>query len=123
MRRHFRDRGRACAARRDSALQRGVKAALVSVILWSVQGGAFGADDFIVLEESQIFGKGPLLENPPGAVPAELPALSTSFPWEGEEKEIFNIPEEILNDLTQPDLSYLSGEAIESNKEEEEKGE
>jgi hypothetical protein len=99
-----------------------LSAALFSGILCSVPGALFGADDAIVLEESQIFGKSLPSENKPGAASSDRPALSTAFPWDGEAQANFNIPEEILNELTQPDPSYLSGEAAESAEEERVKG-
>ena len=103
---------------RDLRLHLLLSAVLFSGILFFVQGGLFGADESVVLEESQIFGKSPPGENGPGAASTDRPALSTAFPWDGEVETAFNIPEEILNELTQPDPAYLSGEAFESEESE-----
>ena len=104
------------AFRNNRARVLALSAALFSVIFWLVVQGAFGGDESIVLEEAQIFGKSPATEDQTRATPPERPALSTAFPWEGEAQTVFNIPEEILNDLTQPDPSYLSEEDVESQE-------
>lgn len=102
---------------------------LLSALLFSpVFGPADGAgappasDDSIVLEESQIFGKRPEIEDRAGAPPS-LPALSTALPWEEEAVEKFNIPEEILDELTRPDPAFLSEENFEPEEKEALKGE
>ncbi len=37
----------------------------------------------------------------------DLPALSTALRWEGNDMIELDIPKEILDQLTQPDLSYI----------------
>lgn len=105
--------GTFCASLKNRALDLALNAALFSVIFWSAGQAAFGGDESIVLEEAQIFGKSPAVEDRAGATPPERPALSTSFPWEGEEETAFNIPEDVLNELTNPDPSHLLEEAPE----------
>ncbi len=41
---------------------------------------------------------------------ADLPALSTALRWEGNDIIALDIPKEILDQLTQPDLSYVLGQ-------------
>lgn len=41
----------------------------------------------------------------------DLPALSTALRWEGDEITALDIPKEILEQLTQPDLSYILGQS------------
>ena len=114
--------GAFCASLKNRARDLALNAVLFSAIFCSVGQAAFGGDESIVLEEAQIFGKSPAIEDQTGGTPPERPALSTVFPWEGEEQTAFNIPEEVLNELTNPDLSYLSEEGFESQEKEALKG-
>jgi len=47
---------------------------------------------------------------------AQLPALSTSLRWKGDEGIELDIPKEILKNLTQPDLSQIIKGKDESNE-------
>jgi hypothetical protein len=118
MRRHGRSIPGSVRFFKNRALGLLLNAAFASVIFWSVGQVAFGGDDSIVLEEAQIFGKSPAVEDQTGEAPPERPALSTAFPWEGEEQTAFNIPEDVLNELTKPDPSHLSEETSEPETEE-----
>ncbi len=88
------------------------------------QPPAWGADETILLEESQIRGEEtPSKESRQNATPADRPALSTDLPWgREEEKEGLNIAQEIFDRLTQAGPSFLSMQGFESQEGEFYKG-
>lgn len=46
----------------------------------------------------------------------DLPALSTALRWEGDDIIELDIPKEILDQLTRPDLSYILGRGSDSEE-------
>lgn len=74
----------------------------------------FGADEMILLEQSQIVGGGAAKEDLKKGLPTERPALSTTLPW-GTQKERtdLDVGQEIFRRLTEPNPSYLAGEDFE----------
>ena len=67
----------------------------------------FAEDQTILLDESLIVGT--LLGETVMGRKKRIagPALSTELRWEGDENEELDIPKEILNHLTQSDLSFF----------------
>lgn len=67
----------------------------------------FAEDQIILLDESLIVGTrlGEAVNGRKKRIAG--PALSTELPWEGDENEDFDIPKEILDHLTQSDLSFF----------------
>jgi len=59
----------------------------------------------ILLDSSAISGV--RLEKESDIKREDLPALSTALRWEGNDVIALDIPKEILDQLTQPDLSYI----------------
>jgi hypothetical protein len=87
---------------------------IIAVLLFGAER-TFGAEETILLEQSQIVGGGaPIKEDSRGGIPGERPALSTSLPWGApREEHDLNIAQEIFNRLAEPDPSYLSMENLE----------
>lgn len=103
---------------------KGSKPRLVSVLvvclaLFLCAPSAPAADETILLDEAQFLGRRRVMPEASDAESIERPALSTFLAWEGDQPVEFNIPQEILNDLTRPDLSYFSGPGVDGEEREE----
>jgi len=100
-----------------------LKKALILILLlcaladsWQVL--AEGKDQTILLDESLIQGSSLLNGQAFGGRRrrVEGPALSTAFRWDGEKIEALDIPKEILDELTPPDLPFTLREKAESDE-------
>ncbi|MFQ5588282.1 MAG: hypothetical protein ACE5F7_05520 [Nitrospiria bacterium] len=91
-----------------------IRAILVflSLVLWTAPQTLLAEDRTILLDESLIVGT-QLGETRLGRKKRVAgPALSTELLWEGEAAEAFDIPKEILDHLTQSDLSFFKNREI-----------
>ncbi len=80
---------------------------LMSFFMLMHSNPLFAEDQTILLDESLIVGT-PLEDAAPGPQKRIAgPALSTALQWEGESSHPLDIPKEILDHLTQSDLSFF----------------